>query len=52
MIEKEEKMIILESRNPQYTRKLVCTKCKKIIEYTLDPNIVTIKTLYVKCLFL
>jgi len=49
MFEKEK--IILESRDPQYTRKVICTKCKKTIEYTFDINIVTTKMVYVKCLF-
>ena len=49
MYEKEK--IILESRDPQYTRKVICTKCKKNIEYTFDTNVVTTKMVYVKCLF-
>lgn len=47
----EENKIIIESRDPQFTRRLICTKCKKIIEYTFDKKYGSIKTIHVKCCF-
>jgi len=47
----EENIIILDSRDPQFTRKLICSKCKKTIEYTFDTKIASIKTAHIRCLF-
>jgi len=47
----EENKIILESRDPQLTRKLICSKCKKTIEYTYDSKYASIKTIHVRCFF-
>jgi len=42
---------ILESRDPQNTRKLICSECKKTVEYTYDTRFITSKTVQVKCCF-
>jgi len=42
---------ILESRDPQSTRKLICSVCKKTIEYTYDTRYSTSDTVKVKCFF-
>jgi len=43
--------VILESRDPQSTRKLTCTVCKKIVEYTYDAKFNSSKSIKVKCFF-
>jgi len=42
---------IIESRDPQNTRKLICTVCKKTVEYTYDARFNTSDTVKVRCFF-
>jgi len=42
---------VLESRDPQTTRKLICNTCKRTIEYTYDTRVTKAETVRVKCCF-
>jgi len=42
---------VLESRDPQTTRKLICSACKRTIEYTYDTRVTKSETVKVKCCF-
>jgi len=43
--------IALESRDPQFTKKLICEACKRTVEYTYDNRFTTGDTVKVKCCF-
>jgi len=42
---------IIESRDPQNNRKLICSVCKKTVEYTYDSRYHSSDTVKVKCFF-